>query len=174
MLRIYLKGLSGQGVETASYLIGTSFLMEGYHPLILPGSLIKEIGSPIHFEIYILEERKFFRDEVFDVGMVLKEHLYEECREKVKEGGIIIVNSKRDYKEKNKKVYSIDLSSLPIRILGKELLSTSALGALSGILGVPRLRSCIESIRKLFKGTTLQKNIEIFEKTYETARKMVI
>lgn len=167
-------GISGQGVETTSYLIGNAFLREGYYPIIFPETLIKEIGKPVSFEIYISKERKYTRDKIFDIALILDKSLYEKNKEKVRKGGIIILNSNKKYEEKDRKIYVIDISSISGRLLGKELLSTSALGVLAGILGSPRLNSCLDSIREVFTGTTLQKNIEIFERTYELARKMVI
>ncbi len=167
MLKILLVGLAGEGLETASYIIGDSFLRDGLYPAIFPSKFFFRRGERLSYEIYISKGRNFERKEENDLVILTKEEFLKEFN-----GKRVIVNSNKERLEGN--ILYVDMDSVVVKSLGKKLYSSSILGSVSGFLGIPRYSSCLNSIKNTFRGGFVEKNVSIFEEIYERVRKMVV
>lgn len=180
MIEIRWHGRGGQGSFTASKLLGASAaLFGGKHALAFPSFGPERRGAPVLAFTKIDDQKIIDRSEIIacDYIVVLDETLFNESFLKdLKEGGRIIVNTanREAYRRYDaKKLITVDASAVAREILGKPITNTAMLGALVGVSGIVGLDAVLQGMKGFLKGSLLQKNIEVVERTFRQSKEAV-
>jgi pyruvate ferredoxin oxidoreductase gamma subunit len=176
MIEVRWHGRGGQGSFTASRLLGEAVaLHEGKHALAFPSFGPERRGAPVLAFTKIDLDKIRDRSEVTkcDYIVVLDETLFQESfLNDLKPNGRIILNSgnKSTYAE-SESIKLVDATEIALEVLGKPITNTAMLGALVGYSGLVALDSVLDSLPHFFKGSILDKNKEVLERTFEQSRK---
>lgn len=177
MIEIRWHGRGGQGSFTASKLLGASVaLYGGRHALAFPSFGPERRGAPVLAFTKIDDKKITDRSEIkqCDYIVVLDESLFEESfLGDLKEKGKIIINTENPSAYSwydAEKITAVDATSIALEILGKPITNTAMLGALAGVSGIAALASVEKGMESFFKGTLLEKNIRVVERTFRQSK----
>lgn len=87
----------------------------------------------------------------------------------VKQGGVIVLNSKKAMQFPHAKTAFIDATSIAMETLGVPITNTAMLGAFAKATKLVSLDSIIEVIKRHFKGKLAEKNVAVVRAAYERA-----
>jgi pyruvate ferredoxin oxidoreductase gamma subunit len=176
MIEVRWHGRGGQGSFTSSRLLGEAVaLNEGKHALAFPSFGPERRGAPVLAFTKIDDEKIRDRSEVTkcDYIVVLDETLYNPSfMSDLKPGGFVILNTSHSVKY-DESVKTIDATAIALKVLGKPITNTAMLGALTGFSGIVALDSIQKSMTHFFRGSLLEKNIEVVNYSYECSRKQI-
>lgn len=145
MKEIRLHGRGGQGVVKASQIVVKSAVNAGGYGQFIPFFGVERKGSPV-FGFLRLGESPIRRNTqvyepeillIFDDTLVDLPATYDG----LKEGGLIIVNSKKNASElkipdKAAKVAIVDATGISLKLFGKNIPNTAMLGAFAKVTGL--------------------------------------
>jgi 2-oxoacid:acceptor oxidoreductase gamma subunit (pyruvate/2-ketoisovalerate family) len=178
-IRFYGRG--GQGVVTASRLVGEAGLLQGKYVHAFPAFGPERIGAPVQAFTRISNNRFYEKCEVVypDIVCVLDPTLYGILGQGIVSGldeekGVLISNYKESPEELRKelnlnpniKVGVVDATSIAIDVIGRAITNTVMLGALIKAVEVVDLENIIKVTKKRFPGEIGEKNAEAIRRAY--------
>ncbi len=169
-LAIRMSGLGGQGVVTASHILGGAAIREGKFSTVNPFFGAEKRLAPAESYVRISDEKIYERGEIVypNVIMIFHPHVITlgKCYtmpfyEGLKEKGILIVNAEEplDLSDEDKhnlsklkaKLFYIPATSIALDIARTELSTNMAmLGALMGVTEIVSMETLKESLEERF------------------------
>ncbi|MCX6801071.1 MAG: 2-oxoacid:acceptor oxidoreductase family protein [Candidatus Diapherotrites archaeon] len=178
MKQIVILGRGGQGAVTSSQVLAVAAFENGKHSQAFPNFGVERMGAPVKSYCRIDEKPINLRSHVYeaDYAIILDQTLAECFDEKVKDGGLIIVNSNRLPKEipisSKAKIVCVDITKIALGIIGKPFVNIIALGAFSALTKEISLQALEKAVQKQIgsKGSIAEKNIAALKKVYEASK----
>ncbi len=171
-------GRGGQGAVTAAMILANAAIYEGKYAQAFPEFGAERRGAPVRAYTRVSDSPILTRAPILepDVVVVLDASLPPELYlPGLKEGGILLVNTKRspeEYMEKrgvrgNYRVYTVDATKIALEVLGLPIVNTAMVGALVRILPIVSLESVERAILETFPGRIGEKNVRAVRRAYE-------
>lgn len=180
MIEIRWHGRGGQGAFTAARLLGHAVsIHDGKYAQAFPSFGPERRGAPVLAFTRISDSKIFDRSQVeeCDYVVVLDETLYGPSVIKgLKNGGILVVNSKKDALEfagHGFKVVTIDATELSLEILKRPITNVPMLGALLAASGLTSLEAAYDSIDSQLSPAIREKNKKVLLKAYDSVKEEV-
>jgi 2-oxoacid:acceptor oxidoreductase gamma subunit (pyruvate/2-ketoisovalerate family) len=172
MTEIVFHGVGGQGAVTASDILALAAGFEGKFSQSFPYYGVERRGAPVTSYCRIDEKPIRIHMRVYrpDIAVVLEPNLLDrtDVTSGLKGDKIVIINSTRNRKLNNAKIYYVDASGIAMEHLGKNIVNTAMLGALSKATNLISIGSLRKAIIKRFGNDGLsRKNIESAKECYE-------
>lgn len=170
LTEIRWHGRGGQGAVTASKLLATAALNEGFYIQAFPEYGAERMGAPIRAFNRVSSEPIDLHCQINepDIVIVLDNTLLKtiDITAGIKKGGIIIINTPEDIDSTNKilklkkddksTVYIVDATKISIETMGKVIPNTPMIGALVKVTDFIKLDTLLTAIEK-----TLSKKIHV-------------
>lgn len=148
MLRVRFHGRGGQGVKTASRILGDSAFADGLNVQDFPLYGAERRGAPVTSFTRISDGAIMERGYVFDpdVVAVADETLLDDPLAKplegLRAGGALLVNTRKppdqiEIGKSDVKVVTMDLTGESLRVVGRPVLSAAVAAAVARIASVP-------------------------------------
>ncbi len=180
MLEVRFHGRGGQGAVTAANLLAGAALRDGKKGVqAFPHFGGERRGAPVASFVRIADEEVRLRSRVYhpDIVVVMDRQTLEstDVTVGVKEGGIIIINSRKkptdfDFSDRFR-VAVVDAAGISISrnllVSGIPALNTPMLGAIARMTEDVSLESIMEVIRQQWKGKIGEANAEAATEAYE-------
>jgi len=178
-IRFYGRG--GQGVVTASRLVGEAGLSQGKFVHAFPAFGPERIGAPVQAFTRISDRRFYEKCEVVypDIVCVLDPSLYGIVGKAVVSGideqkGVLVSNYKGSPEDLRKeldlgpniKIGTVDATSIALDVMGRDVTNTVILGALIKAAAIVDLESIIKATKERFPGEIGEKNAEAIRRAY--------
>ncbi len=181
LLEVRWHGRGGQGAWTASELLARAAIHEGKYIQSFPEFGPERMGAPLRAFTRISDEPIRMHCAVYnpDVVVVLDPTLLKTVpvTEGLKDGGVILVNSKEDSAELRKtlkaekaKVLTIPATEIAVKILGRPITNTAMLGAVARVTGIVSLESIEKVVRERFRQNIAEKNVAVVREVYEEVK----
>lgn len=174
MLEIRFHGRGGQGAVTAARLLAEAAFLEGKHAQAFPFFGAERRGAPVLAFARIDDKQIRVRTQIYepDYVVVLDPLLPEavDVASGIKQGGIIVLNSKKSMQFPHAKTAFVDATSIAMATLGVQITNTAMLGAFAKATGLVTLESLIEVIKRYFSSKLAKKNISAIKAAYEQTR----
>jgi len=173
MHEIRLHGRGGQGAVTAAELIARAAFKDGKYSQAFPYFGVERRGAPVLSFARISDEFVRRRSQIYhpDCVLVLDPTLVEavDVVAGLKEGGKVIVNSTTDIDKIGdvKDIATVDATKIALDIIGRPIVNTLMLGALSKATGFFKLESLKEAIDDQFPQKIAEKNKKAVDVIYE-------
>lgn len=172
---IILAGLGGQGLILSGLILAVaSSIFDGNQAVQTQSYAPLARGAPSRSEV-IISSRQIDYPEVIkaDVLLALSQDSYDEFKTRVKDNGIIVLDSDLVFYDKSKKdkIIAMPLTSMAIDKIGKEIVtSIMALGMIAKMTNIVSRNAVIEAIKKKAPRNYVDLNIKAFEAGYEYKR----
>ena len=154
MIEIRFHGRGGQGAVTAARLLAEAAFLEGKHAQAFPFFGAERRGAPVLAFARIDDKQIRVRTQIYkpDYVVVLDPLLPEvvDVASGIKQGGIIVLNSKKAMQFPHAKTAFVDATSVAKETLGVPITNTAMLGAFAKATGLITLESLIEVIKGTF------------------------
>ena len=174
MIEIRFHGRGGQGAVTAARLLAEAAFLEGKHAQAFPFFGAERRGAPVLAFTRIDDKQIRVRTQIYepDYVVVLDPLLPEavDVASGIKQGGIIVLNSKKSMQFSQAKTAFVDATSIAMKTLGVPITNTAVLGAFAKATGLVTLESLIEVIKRYFSSKLAKKNISAIKAAYEQTR----
>ncbi len=174
MIEIRFHGRGGQGAVTAARLLAEAAFLEGKHAQAFPFFGAERRGAPVLAFARIDDKQIRVRTQIYDPDyvVVLDPLLPEvvDVASGIKQGGIIVLNSKKSMKFPHAQTAFVDATSIAMETLGVPITNTAMLGAFAKATGLVTLESLIEVIKRYFSSKLAEKNISAIKAAYEQTR----
>ncbi|MBA7646653.1 Pyruvate synthase subunit PorC [subsurface metagenome] len=177
LIEIRWHGRGGQGAVTSAELLAKAAIDEGKYAQAFPSFGPERRGAPVlAFDRINDKEQIRVRAAIDepDAVVVLDSGLISivNVTEGLKEGGIIILNTKRSLEDIAADFDSkwglavVDASRIAQELLGVNIVNTTMLGALLKATGVVQIESLYEPLKERF-GRLAERNINTMTKAFE-------
>ncbi len=183
-LEIRWHGRGGQGAVTAAVIVAEAAIFEGKYAQAYPEFGAERRGAPVRAYTRLSDSYIYTRSPITrpDVVVVLDPSLGKELYlPGLKEGGVLIMNTKRSLEEVKKMVGREDLryavvnaTDIALEVLKRPIVNTAMVGALVRVmkeLGLSpsiELDSAIHAIKEVFGGKLGEVNAEAARKAFES------
>lgn len=180
MLEVRFHGRGGQGAVTAANLLAAAALRDGKKGVqAFPHFGGERRGAPVAAFVRIADDEVRLRSRVYhpDIVVVLDRQTLEstDVTAGVKEGGVIIINSRRKPHEfefsARFRVAAVDAAGISIArgllVSGIPALNTPMLGAIAKMTDYVTLESIQEVIRQQWKGAAGEANAAAAKEAYD-------
>ena len=181
LYEIRFHGRGGQGAWTASLLLAQAALLEKKQIQSFPAFGPERAGAPMLAYTRISDKPIQIHSMVYEPDMVVvldPTLLGSAVIEGLKSSTKLVVNTdEKPYDVKKKlglekeEVWTIDATSLAIKILGQPITNTALLGAVVRASGAVKLESVIAVVKERFQGKIRDLNTEVVETAYKEAIK---
>jgi 2-oxoacid:acceptor oxidoreductase gamma subunit (pyruvate/2-ketoisovalerate family) len=178
---IRFHGRGGQGAWTASLLLAQAGLKEKKNIQSFPAFGPERAGAPITAFTRISDEPIYLHSSVYepDVIVVLDPTLLgPTVIQGVKRSTTLLVNTDKTPEELRKslglgeiEVYTLDATTLALKIIGRPITNTAMLGAIVKATGMVNLESLIEVVKERFSGRIQEMNVEVVKTAYKEVLK---
>ena len=174
MKEITVYARAGQGAITTAVILGGAYFKEEKFAYAFPHFGAARMGAPMNAFIRVDENPIRARSKIYnpdyaiviDATLIKSENVFEE----IKDGGIVIINSEKEYGESDSiKVFSIPASNIAQEVIGRPLGNTAMLGAFAALSSQIGIESLKKSIMERFKGEIGEKNAVCAQKGYRYA-----
>lgn len=163
MVEILWHGRGGQGAFTAAKLLGAAYCVkEGNYALAFPSFGPERRGAPMRAFTKLSRDRIGNRSALSRADFVIyldDTLLPADPFAELKEGGKVLVNSKRDFDDP--RIVAIDADGISAAILGRAIPNTVLLGALSVMSEDIEAEGILQAIRDYMPARLHQKNFDI-------------
>jgi len=180
MLEVRFHGRGGQGAVTAANLLAAAALRDGKKGVqAFPHFGGERRGAPVAAFVRIADDEVRLRSRVYhpDIVVVLDRQTLEstDVTAGVKEGGVIIINSRKKPDEfefsARFRVAAVDAAGISIArgllVSGIPALNTPMLGAIARMTDYVTLESVQEVIRQQWKGAAGEANAAAAKEAYD-------
>jgi 2-oxoacid:acceptor oxidoreductase gamma subunit (pyruvate/2-ketoisovalerate family) len=174
---VRFHGRGGQGAWTASLLLAQAGLMEEKNIQSFPAFGPERAGAPITAYTRISDGKIELHSSIYepDAVVVLDPTLLGPAvTEGISEKTKLIINSVNDadYLRKllkigDTEIWTIDATSLAIKLLGRPITNTAMLGAIVRATEVVKLDSLLKVVKERFSGKIGEMNVELVKDAYE-------
>lgn len=184
LTEIRLHGRGGQGAVTSAEIMALSAINEGKYAQAFPTFGPERRGAPVMAFIRI-DDKSPIRTRVeiikADIVVVMDFSLLKAVNvaQGVKEGGITIVNTRRDAQELHEvfhlppPIATVDATSIAMKFLGVPIVNTAMMGSIIKVKPLVQLESLEEPLKHRF-GERWEKNYLAARKAYEETRIMAM
>jgi len=169
---VRMAGIGGQGVVTASHIISNGVVISGGHSSLVPFFGSEKRNAPVESYVRISNQPIYEIGEIIYPNVLMIFHVSVITLGKsytmpfytgLKQGGIILINSKtplkfsrdeqRELDEKEARLWYVPATEMANEIAKTELATNMAMcGAISAIFGLPDLESLGASVKDRFVG----------------------
>jgi len=172
-------GRGGQGAVTAAMILAKAAIYEGKYAQAFPEFGAERRGAPVKAYTRVAGEPILTRAPIEhpDIVVVLDPSLPKELYlAGLKEGGLIVVNTKRSPEEFSEEVggrYSVatvDATGIALEVLGLPIVNTAMVGALVKVAPLVSFESVEKAILETFPGRIGERNVAAARKAYESVR----
>lgn len=176
MVEIRFHGRGGQGAVTSAELTALAAIDEGKFAQAFPSFGPERRGAPVMAFVRVSETQIRTREKVYnpDVVVVLDPSLLQivNVEAGLKEGGLVILNTKKSAEEVRKetglkaRLALVDASKIAMETMRVPITNTTMLGALikgAGLLGIEALRAPIQNRF----GPIAEKNLKACQRAFE-------
>lgn len=171
-------GRGGQGAVTAAMILAKAAIYEGKYAQAFPEFGAERRGAPVRAYSKVSDKPIYSRSPILnpDAVVVLDSSLPKELYlEGLKEGGLLIVNTKKSPEELREalgidgryKIYTVDATKIALEVLGVPIVNTAMVGAFVKALPIVSLESVARAIQETFPGRVGEKNVEAAQAAYE-------
>jgi len=182
MTEIRWHGRGGQGVKTAALLLAEVALADGQYSQGFPDYGPERMGAPIRGYTRVSDEpvRMHCAIENPDAVVVLDSTLLGvvDVASGLKEGGVLLVNSKespsevaKKHKLEKLKVMTVDATGISLEEIGRAIPNTPMVGALLKALPVVPVDMLVEKMRqefaKKFSDKIIEGNVRAVQRAYQ-------
>ncbi len=184
LIEVRWHGRGGQGAVTASKLLATAAVEEGYYIQAFPEYGAERMGAPVQSFNRISKDKIELHSQVKKPSyvLVLDPTLLEsiDVTEGLKEGGIIIVNTHEpvekiknniDTEDNDVKIYTVNATKISIEEIGRAMPNTPMIGALVKVTDFLKIESLLEAIKKFlskkFSEKVIEGNLNAIKRAYE-------
>jgi 2-oxoacid:acceptor oxidoreductase gamma subunit (pyruvate/2-ketoisovalerate family) len=173
-IEVVFNGRGGQGVVTSAEIFARAAAYEGRNVQSVPHFGAERRGAPVVAYARISDDKIWLREPVSnpDVLVVLDQSVMSENKiaHDMKTGGTIVLNSPKGASEFKSKfgseelrIYAVDATGIATKILGRSIVSTVILGALSKATGLVTLDSLSRAIQYGLPKTNIDLNMRALE-----------
>jgi 2-oxoacid:acceptor oxidoreductase gamma subunit (pyruvate/2-ketoisovalerate family) len=176
---VRFHGRGGQGAWTASLLLAQAGLMEEKNIQSFPAFGPERAGAPITAFTRISDGKIELHSSIYepDAVVVLDPTLLGPAvADGVSDKTKLIINSAEtaDYlrellKISDSEVWTVDATSLAMKLLGRPITNTAMLGAIVRATEVVKLDSLLKVVNERFSGKIGEMNIELVKEAYQEA-----
>lgn len=156
---------------TAAQLLAEAAFLEGKYCQAFPFFGAERRGAPVVAFTRLDDKPIRLRTQIYkpDHVVVLDPTLLEavDVAEGLKEGGVIVVNSKERPEGLPGKVAFVDATGIAMQTLGSAITNTAMLGAIAKATSIVSLDSILKAVQGKFKGPTAEKNVVAVKTAYE-------
>ncbi len=176
MVEIRFHGRGGQGAVTSAELTALAAIDEGKFAQAFPSFGPERRGAPVMAFVRVSETQIRTREKVYNpnVVVVLDPSLLQivNVEAGLKEGGLVILNTKKSAEEVRKetglkaRLALVDASKIAMETMRVPITNTTMLGALikgAGLLGIEALRAPIQNRF----GPIAEKNLKACQRAFE-------
>jgi 2-oxoacid:acceptor oxidoreductase gamma subunit (pyruvate/2-ketoisovalerate family) len=177
---VRFHGRGGQGAWTASLLLAQAGLIEEKNIQSFPAFGPERAGAPITAFTRISDEKIQIHSSVYepDVVVVLDPTLLGPAvADGVQKNTKMIVNTEKTVKEvldvlglKDIETWTVDATSLALKLLGRPITNTAMLGSVVKATGVVKLDSILKVVTDRFEGKIGEINAELVKRAYEEVK----
>lgn len=172
-------GRGGQGAVTAAMVLANAAIYEGKYAQAFPEFGAERRGAPVRAYTRVADAPIRTRSPILapDVVVVLDPSLPKEIYlEGLKEGGVLLVNTKKSPEEFEEsmgiggkyRVYTVDATRIALEVLGLPIVNTAMVGALVKVLPIVSLESVERAILDTFPGRIGERNVAAVRAAYES------
>lgn len=166
MIEVIWHGRGGQGAFTAARLLGAAASISGEnHSLAFPTFGPERRGAPMQAFTKIDSKKIGNRSAVKKADFVVyldETLLLDGWQNELKEGGIVLINSKKTLEDARLK--SVDASGIATEILGRDIPNTVFLGLLCTLCDHLTLQNAEEAVKNYMPEKLHAKNLAILER----------
>ncbi len=190
IIEIIIHGRGGQGAVTTGRLLAVAAFHDKKFSQAFPNFGVERTGAPSHSYCRISSEPIKIRSQVYaaDIILVLDASLIEalDISKELKTGSIVVVNSHKKSDEMriklpalekmNAKLFTVDASSIAMKIFNKPIVNTPILGAFAAITKIVSLGSLNRAVDEVFaeKGKQLSElNKKAISEVYDLSLRSV-
>jgi 2-oxoacid:acceptor oxidoreductase gamma subunit (pyruvate/2-ketoisovalerate family) len=162
---------------TAAELTAAAAIMEGKHAQAFPFFGSEKRGPPVVAFCKISDSPITTHLQVHEPDIVVvADHTVigaVQVESGLKENGIVVINTGKTPQElgiKCKRVFTADLTSLAIQVLGKPITNTVVLGAMVKATGIVKIGDVKEAIRKEFPPAIAEKNVQLVQSAFDALK----
>ncbi len=184
LIEIRWHGRGGQGAVTASKLLATAAVEEGYYIQAFPEYGAERMGAPVQSFNRVSKDKIELHSQVKEPNyvLVLDPTLLEsiDITEGIKDGGIIIINTHEPLEEIKKKInigdrdikiYTVDANKISVDEIKRTMPNTPMIGALVKVSDFLNIDSLLKAIRKFlskkFPEKVIKGNLNAIKRAYE-------
>jgi 2-oxoacid:acceptor oxidoreductase gamma subunit (pyruvate/2-ketoisovalerate family) len=177
---VRFHGRGGQGAWTASLLLAQAGLIEEKNIQSFPAFGPERAGAPITAFTRISDEKIQLHSSIYepDVVVVLDPTLLGPAvANGVQKNTKVIVNTEKTIKEvldvlglKDIETWTVDATSLALKMLGRPITNTAMLGSVVKATGVVKLDSILKAVTDRFEGKIGEINAELVRRAYEEVK----
>jgi 2-oxoacid:acceptor oxidoreductase gamma subunit (pyruvate/2-ketoisovalerate family) len=181
LIDVRFHGRAGQGVVTASRLLGEAAILSGKWTHAFPNFGPERMGAPVSAYTRIADEQFFVKTQVYnpDIVVIIDPTLVKEKKyyEGLKEGGTILLNTTSIPPEikdtiKDFNVWIVDGDRISREYLGRTIANTVMLGALLKVSGLVKPEHIVSVLFKKFSPNIAEKNAAAIKAAYEEVKKV--
>lgn len=169
VIEVLWHGRGGQGAFTAARLLGSAYCVdETRYALAFPSFGPERRGAPMRAYTKLSQAPIGNRSACAQADFViyLDETLLDgDFADELKPGGIVLVNSAREFEDA--RIIAIDADGISNAILGRPIPNTALLGALTQLLDGLTAEQLVESIREYMPPRLHEKNIAVVDAAIE-------
>ncbi len=177
MLEIRFHGRGGQGAVTSAELVALAAIAQGKFAQSMPSFGPERRGAPVQAFLRVSDEKIRVRAEVTrpDIVVVLDDGLIDivDVTSGLKEGGLVVVNTKMpeaELRQKMKaykgKLATIDALTVALETLKVPITNTTMIGSLIKASEVVPLKTLIPQIEARFNPKLAERNVKALERAY--------
>ena len=161
MIEIRIHGRGGQGAVTSAELLAVAAFKDKKYAQSFPMFGVERRGAPVTAFIRVADERINIRSKIYEPQhlIVLEPTLLNaiDITEGLKEGGFIVINTKKkpeelNIKVNNSKIATVDATGIALKHrLGSSaapIVNTAILGGFAKATGFVKIESIVEAIKK--------------------------
>jgi len=175
LYEVCLQGRGGQGAAMAARVLVQAACLEGLWGQAFPLFGGERRGAPVYAFARVSDRPVRLHSQVYrpDAVIILDRALIRAMRVRVKEGGLLLVNSPArpdGVDTVEARVFRVDATSIAVRlglvIAGWPVVNTAMLGAFAKVSGLVKLSSLKEAIRMTWRGELGEVNARAAEDGY--------
>jgi pyruvate ferredoxin oxidoreductase gamma subunit len=181
LVDIRFHGRAGQGVVTASRLLGEAAILNGKWVHAFPNFGPERMGAPVSAFTRIAEEKFSVKTEIYnpDVIVIIDPSLVNEEKyyEGLKPSGKLIVNTSevpdilKRYAE-NHEVWIVDGDKISREYLGRTIANTVMLGALLKVTNLVEEGDLISVLKEKFRTKIAEDNAKAIRASFEEVKRL--
>jgi 2-oxoglutarate ferredoxin oxidoreductase subunit gamma len=175
---VMFAGFGGQGIITAGYIVGRAAAVYDNKEASLTQAYGPEARGSTCYSGVVIDEEEIDYPYILDpeVMVIMSKDAYEKFLPKLREGGILIVDSsivKPDERAKNYMVYEVPATEIAEQMGARIVANVVLLGFLGKIWDAVSVEAIRESVKATVPKKYLDLNLRAFDKGVELAEKAV-
>lgn len=183
LIDIRFHGRAGQGVVTASRILGEAAMRQNKWIHAFPNFGPERMGAPVTAFTRISDKKFTVKTQIDkpDFIVIIEPSLVsdEQYYNGLKEGGTVVLNTTQippnlatQFKQKGIKVFIVDGDSISRKYLGRTIANTVMLGSLIKATGIVQIEHLIDVMKEKFSGKVAEDNAAAIYAAYEEVKEI--